>query len=206
VSQVNVLPGVLPVEIQIMRRLAKMRGARHAGVTIGHIKPTGVTCIPIGITFDGIGKWLLHRRLDAWCTRIPTVESATGRTVSSDHPDSSGRTVWRDTACGVALESTWHTNGAGCHAGKPTKLGPTVGEHWSNTCIGRDPSTALKTTMTLTVTATTTMSSESADSAPGITHIEHNGVQSLDDVVQGGMGGVLRRSKVCQLHFLVVHR
>ena len=136
--------------------------------------------------------------MDTWCARIPAGESAA--TISSNHPNSCGRTVWRDTACGIALESTWHANGVGRHAGKSPKLGPTIVEHWSDTCnwsnicIGRDLSTALKTTTALRVTSATTMSSESSDSALGITHFdfERHGLQFLDDLVQGGMRGVLR--------------
>ena len=180
-------------------------------MAISHVEPAGVTGIPIGVTFDNIGKWWWHRPLDAWCARIPAEEVAA--TVSSNHLDSCGWTVWRDIACGIALESTWHANRAGCHAGKSTKLGPTIVEHWSDTCnwsnicIGRDLSTALKTTTALRVTSATTMSSESSDSALGITHFdfERHGLQFLDDLVQGGMRGVLRHSKVCQLHFLALH-
>ena len=124
-------------------------------MAIGHVKPAGVTGIPIGVTFEDIGKWRLHRPLDAWCVRIPAAT-----TVSSNHPNSCGRTVWRDTACGITLESTWHANGAGRRAWKSTKLGPTIVEHWSdtcnwsNTCIGGDLSMALKTTTALRVTTT----------------------------------------------------
>ena len=58
-SQVDVLLGILAVEVDVVRRLTKVWGARHACVPIGDIKPTRVTCVPITVKFDGIGIGLL---------------------------------------------------------------------------------------------------------------------------------------------------
>ncbi len=39
-TQVDVLLGILAVEVDVVRRLTKVWGARHARVPIGDIKPT----------------------------------------------------------------------------------------------------------------------------------------------------------------------
>jgi len=54
VSQVDVLLGILAVEVDVVGRLAKVWGARHARVPIGDIKSTRVTNVPIVVMLDGI--------------------------------------------------------------------------------------------------------------------------------------------------------
>ena len=53
-SQVDVLLGILAVEVDVVRRLTKVWGARHARVPIGDIESTRVTSVPITVTLDGI--------------------------------------------------------------------------------------------------------------------------------------------------------
>jgi hypothetical protein len=51
---VDILLGILVCKIHVMQCFMQIGGAHHAGVTIGHIKTTQITLIPIGIPIDSV--------------------------------------------------------------------------------------------------------------------------------------------------------
>jgi hypothetical protein len=92
-AQIDELLRVLTVESNLVRRLTQVRRTGHAGVAIGHIKSTRVTCIPVGIPLYHVGvRLLLYLGWYSGSTRIPSKESSLWTT--------------RETACGIC---TWRT-------------------------------------------------------------------------------------------------
>jgi hypothetical protein len=132
-TQINILLGILSVKTNLVRRLTKVRGARHARVAIGHVDSARVTRIPIGIMLDYIGKRLL---LDVGLCRGPTRNVPSRWTVPTIHHRGRGRTVWGNAACSIALETSWknrgYADGAG-HGGRKTALGVTSNIGWRAT-------------------------------------------------------------------------
>jgi hypothetical protein len=57
-AQVNILLGVLTIEVDIVRRLAMSR-ASHACVPVGDIKSTRVASVPVGVMLCDVGVWHL---------------------------------------------------------------------------------------------------------------------------------------------------
>jgi hypothetical protein len=58
-AQVDVLGRIVSREVNVVRGLAEMCGARHAGVPVGYVKPTRVAYVPVCKTFHRVRKW--------WC-------------------------------------------------------------------------------------------------------------------------------------------
>jgi hypothetical protein len=128
-AQVNVLLGILAVEVDVMRRLTKVWGACHAHVSIGDIKSTQVTCVPITITFDGIGIGLLLYTLanallsgSGLDPRRPKMAMGLGLTGMADclgkerlREDLSRWVIWRDpTNCVSWVCVLMHWSTLGC--------------------------------------------------------------------------------------------
>jgi hypothetical protein len=77
--QINILLGILMIKADLVRRLTKVRGARHADVSIGHVEATRVTNIPFGIMLCHIGIWLsLDICLSRGATYPPLIIGAAG--------------------------------------------------------------------------------------------------------------------------------
>ena len=178
-AQVDVLLGILAVEVDVVQRLTKVWGARHARVPIGDIKSTRVTCIPITVTLDGIGiGWYFITLADALLScsglvepRRPKTAMGLGPTGLADcwgeerlREDLSRLAIWRDpTDCvsWVCVLMRWSPLGCKrCTAlsAKPASSGQTAAAVGTATIVARVASAA-------------------------IANIERNCVQSFNDLV-----------------------
>ena len=176
-SQVNVFLDILVVEVDVVRCLTKVWGARHARVPIGDIKPTQVTCIPITVTFDGIGiGLLLYTLADALLydsglePRRPKMAMGLGPTGMADwlgeerlREDLSRLAIWRDpTDCfSWVCVLRWSTLG----------------------CKRYTASSAKPASSGRTAAAGGTAAIVAGVAPAAIANIEHNCVQSFNDLV-----------------------
>jgi hypothetical protein len=196
---------VLTIESNLVRRLMQVRRTGHAGVAIGHINFTRVTCIPVGIPLYHIGvRLLLYLGRYSGSTRIPSGESSLRTIGETTCGICTWRTVLWNSECGTSLESPWHTGGGidgVCHRhgvkslGEPTAVrGPT--KRWAT-------STLLPTAVPVTAMAAST-TAETGKATTGIADIECDSIQSFNELVHSGMLDLLRHGKLGQLHLLMM--
>ncbi len=77
VPRVDVLLRILPGEVAVVVRLPQVLGARLAGMTILHVETTGITRIPVYISFHEVRVWWGLNLLCLGRRRI--ISSACGR-------------------------------------------------------------------------------------------------------------------------------
>jgi hypothetical protein len=202
-AQIDELLHVLMIESNLVCCLMQVRRTQHAGVAIGHIKSTRVTCIPVGIPLYHVGvRLLLYLGWYSGSTRIPSREFSLRTTGETACGICTWRTVLWNSECGIALELPQHIRGGVdkvCHRrgvtslGEPTAVqGPT--KRWAT-------STLLPTAAPVMAAAAST-TTETGNATTGIADIECNSIQSFNELVHSGMLGLLHRGKLGQLHLL----
>jgi hypothetical protein len=204
-AQINELLRVLTIESNLVRRLTQVRRTQHAGVAIGHIKSTRVTCIPVGIPLYHVGvRLLLYLGWYSGITRIPSRESSLWTTGETACGICTWRMVLWNSKCGIALELPQHTGGGFdgvclrhgvTSLGEPTTVqGPT--KRWATSML-------LPTATPVTAAAAST-TTKTGKATTGFADIECNSILSFNELVHSGMLGLLRHGKLGQLHLLTL--
>ena len=218
--EVDVLLRVLSGEVDVMRRATKVRGAQHACMIVGDIETARITSVPITVTFDRVGiRHLLgplsrslvnHRRDEAatlWADGLSVrggrfklsvrrIELSARRTeLASRRADGVG--VRWDRRC---IHLRWRairwypTNRSGAREHVLTHRGM---EHGS-------AATTVSTAPGCAITATTAASSIPCIATPYVTYVESNRIQSVNDLMEGGVRRILHCRKLRNLLFLAL--
>ena len=204
-SQVDVLLGILAVEVDVVGRLAKVWGARHARVPIGDIKSTRVTDVPITVPLDGIRIGRLFNTLAVALLSCSVLLEPWRSTTSVGLGSTRLANCWGKGRLREGLRR-WaiRWDPTDCVPGVRLVCWSTLGWKLGTASSPKPAKPASPGRGRTAAAGRGTAAIVSGVASAGIANVERDCVQSFYDLVEGGVCCVLDSSKVGELLFLAL--